>query len=352
MRLSLRWVVFLMLATLAGLQPLSLAWAQKEDEEPDYSVRLDLATTTLLAIEVAALKVTEFRGQTDGFGVIVAFDGLAQTDAELATAEAAVAASRAAVEASRATVEASKVTAERARGLFNANVSVSRQTVEAAERQLAADARQVTTDERQVMTDTAQLNLAQRKAVAQWGQALPLRNPADRAALLSRLSSGDEALVKVTFSNGALGNGTPASLKIDRVGPGTAPSWTSTRIWSAPADPTIPGRSFYALIDRARGLLAGERVIVSVPMGKMQQGVIVPSAAVLIASGEGWYYERETVMPVIPLAPFFIFNRKKLDLSQPTPAGYFVGGGDPKQLVVVEGAGLLLARETGTEEEE
>jgi hypothetical protein len=179
-----------------------------------------------------------------------------------------------------------------------------------------------------------------------------LRNPADRTALLARLSSGDEALVKVTFSNGAIGNGTPATLKIDRVGPGAGAGWTSTRIWSAPADPTIPGRSFYALIDRARGLLPGERVIVSIPMGKVQQGVIVPSDAVLIAVGEGWYYERETVTPVIPLAPFYIFNRKKLDLSQPTPDGYFVAGGDPKQLVVVEGAGLLLARETGTEEEE
>jgi len=58
------------------------------------------------------------------------------------------------------------------------------------------------------------------------------------------------------------------------------------------------------------------------------------------------------VMPVILLTPFYVFNRKMLDLSQPTPDGYFVAGGDSKQLVVVEGAGLLLARETGKEDDE
>ena len=63
-----------------AVQPLSQARAQEEDEEPDYSVRLDLATTALLGIEIAALKVAEFRGETRGFGVVLAFDGLAQTD--------------------------------------------------------------------------------------------------------------------------------------------------------------------------------------------------------------------------------------------------------------------------------
>jgi hypothetical protein len=34
------------------------------------------------------------------------------------------------------------------------------------------------------------------------------------------------------------------------------------------------------------------------------------------------------------------------------PEGYFVAGGDPKQLVVIEGRGTSPARETGTEEDE
>ena len=340
MRLSFRWPIFLSL-TLAVLvvQPFSVARAQEDDEEPDYSVRVDLATSTRLAIEVAPLKVAEFRAETRGYGSIIAFDSLAQTDADLATAESAV-------QASKAGLEASQTALERARGLFAANVSVSRQTVEAAERQVSADTRQVA-------ADNAQLALAQRKAISQWGQSLPLRNPADRTALLGQLTTGNVAIAKVTFSNGSVGNSIPTSLKIERVGPAEgATSWTSNRVWSAPADPTIPGQSFYALIDRARGLLPGERVIVTIPMGGVKQGVVIPSNAVVIAAAQGWYYERETVMPVIPLAPFYVYNRRMLDLSSPTSDGYFVAGGDSKQLVVVEGAGLLLARETGSDEDE
>jgi hypothetical protein len=244
------------------------------------------------------------------------------------------------------------VALERARGLFAANVSVSRQTVEAAQRQVDADMRQVDADMRQVAADAAQLSLAQRKAVATWGQNLPLRNPADRTAMLARMTAGDEVLARVTFSNGV--DETPTSLKIERVAAGQGGAgWTTNRVWNAPADPTVPGRSFFVLINGARGLLPGERLIASIPMGKaQQQGVIIPSAAVLIAAGQGWYYQRETVMPVIPLAPFYVFNRKMLDLSQPTTDGYFVAEGDPSQLVVVEGAGLILAKETGTEEDE
>ena len=345
------WLLAWMLGIVLGVQPLSLARAQDEDEEPDYSVRLDLATTLRLGIEVAPLSAGEFRGEVRGFGVVVGFDGLAQTDADLATAESALRASQAAVKTSEAAVETSKGALERARGLFAANVSVSRQTVEAAERQVAADTRQVDADMRQQAADAAQLSLAQRKAVATWGQNLPWRNTAERAQLLARLTAGDEVLARVTFSNGVAD--TPATLKIERVAAGQGGAgWTTNRVWSAPGDPTVPGRSFFVLINGARGLLPGERLIASIPMGKVQQGVVIPSAAVLIAAGQGWYYERETVMPVIPLAPFYVFNRKMLDLSQPTAEGYFLTGGDPKQLVVVEGAGLILARETGTEEDE
>jgi hypothetical protein len=41
-----------------------------------------------------------------------------------------------------------------------------------------------------------------------------------------------------------------------------------------------------------------------------------------------------------------------LDISQPTKEGYFVPDAMPGLVVVIEGAGLLLARETGSSEEE
>src|SRR5262249_34422447 len=151
----------------------------------------------------------------------------------------------------------------RARALFAAETSVSRQTVEAAERQASADA--------------AQLALAQRRSMSTWGQNLPWRNAADRGRLLVRLSSGDLALVRVTFPASAVGDETHKSLGVQRVDAGDkATSWTAATIWNPPADPTVPGRSFFALVDRARGLQPGERLLVFLPQQSVQDGAVIP----------------------------------------------------------------------------
>ncbi len=129
-------------------------------------------------------------------------------------------------------------------------------------------------------------------------------------------------------------------------------SWTAKTIWRAPADPTVPGLSFFALADHARGLLPGERLIVSVPGEHAQQGVVIPSSAMIVAEGTCWYYAVEIQPLIIPLAPLKNFTRMALDISMPTAEGYFLPAGDPGQEVVVEGAGLLLAKETGVEDDE
>jgi len=302
-----------------------LAYGQEEDEAPERNVTIDGPTVARLGIGFGKLEKAEFLAQTRGFGVVMGFDTVAQTDSELTTAEVAVAASNA--------------TLARARALFAANVSVSRQTVEAAERQVAADA--------------AQLALAQRKAVSVWGQSLPWRTPAERTALLSRLAAGDVALARVTLPTASVGDTMPKSLRFERVDAGQgAKGWKASTIWSAPADPTVPGRSFFALIEGAKGLGPGERLIVYLPMGVQQSGVVVPSSAVLIAESKAWYYTVERLQPAIPSAPIDRFNRVELDLSRPMDAGYFMADGQVGQEIVVVGAGLVLARETGTEEEE
>jgi hypothetical protein len=317
----------LALAGLALFASAVVAAAQEpdEDEAPERSVTLDTATVARLGISTAQVESAQFRAETNGYGVVMAFDALAQTDADLTTAETAT--------------QTSKAALMRARELYADQVSVSRQTVEAAERQAVADA--------------AQLALAQRRASAVWGQGSPLRTPQQRSTLLGRLAAGDVALVRVTFSSAAIGDGSPASLRMKRVdAPATANGWTATTIWGAPADPTVPGRSFFAIVERARGLSAGERLLVFLPDGRAQQGVVIPSAAVLIAEGQAWYYAAEILPLIIPMAPFVDFTRQTLDLGMPTPSGYFVPNGMPGQSVVVQGAGLLLARETGTVEDE
>jgi hypothetical protein len=320
----LRVIAFAGLAVFASA---TLAFSQEEDEDeaPDRAVTLDAATIARLSIATAPTMAAEYHEETNGFGIVIGFDALAQTDADLATAEAAV--------------DASKAALARARSLFDANTSVSRQTVEAAERQAAADA--------------AQLALAQRRSVTAWGPNVPWRNAAQRSALLMRLAAGELAFARVTFPGGAMIDTAPSSLKFERVNAGqSAKGWTATTIWNAPGDPTIPGRSFFALVQNARELLPGERLLVYLPTGPVQQGSIIPSSALILAEGAAWYYVAETVALIIPMAPLEDFTRHMLDISRPTPEGYFVPGATPGQRVVVDGAGLLLAKEMGVEEEE
>ena len=316
------------LGSLLLLASANLAASQEpadEDEPPDRSVTLDTATVARLGIVTAPLQTAQFRAETSGFGTVMAFDTLAQTDADLATAESAVAASQAAL--------------TRARGLFAADISVSRQTVEAAERQAAAD--------------TAQLTLIQRRAATVWGQGIPWNNAAQRSRIFAQLLAGDVALARVTFPASAVGERTPSPLRLQRVdAAANAGSWTAKTVWNAPADPTVPGRSFFVLIERARGLQPGERLMAYLLQGGAQQGAVVPSSSVLIAEGQAWYYAAEIIPLIIPMMPLEDFTRHMLDLSKPAPNGYFVTDVQPGQSVVVEGAGLLLAREIGTVEGE
>ncbi len=320
--------VCVMLACLLFLASPSVAVTQDEpdeDEAPDRSVTLDAATVARLGIVTAPLQAAQFRAETSGFGVVMAFDTLAQTDADLSTAEAAVQASQAAL--------------ARARGLFAADVSVSRQTVEAVDRQAAADA--------------AQLTLAQRRAVATWGQGLPLRNAAARSRLLARLLTGDVALARITFPTDVVGDATPTALRVQRVDAASdAISWAARIVGRAPADPAVPGRSFFALIERARGLQPGERLLVSLPQGGTQHGAVIPYSAVLIAEGQAWYYAAEIIPLIIPMAPLEDFTRHMIDIAHPTATGYFAADATPGQPAVVDGAGLLLAREIGPAEGE
>jgi hypothetical protein len=300
------------------------AYSQDEDEAPDRLVTLDASTVLRLGIVTAPIKAAEYRAETNGFGLVMAYDAMAQTYADLATAEA--------------TVQTSETARTRARQLFSADVSISRQTLEAAERQAVAD--------------RAQLSLAQRKAEAAWGQGAPWRSAADLSRLLTRLSAGDAALIRVTFS-GSVGATPPASFRIQRVAAGAEPDqWIAKTIWRAPADPTVPGVSFFALVEKARALLPGERLVVFLPGENTQQGAVIPADAMLIAEGSCWYYLSEDQSLIIPLAPLKNFTRVALDTSRPTAEGYFVKDAAAGQAVVVEGGGLLLARETGATEED
>jgi hypothetical protein len=278
-------------------------------------VKLDAPTQQRIGITTLVVQAVQHRAEVEGLGQVMGLDALAQTDAELTGAEAAVRSSEAAL--------------QRARGLYNAETSVSRQVLEAAERQAT--------------TDSVQLALARRKAIATWGRGAPWAAAPQRAALLARISAGTSAIVRATFPAdiGPSSGGAMSVAPLD--GAVTHLNLSTTSAWAAPADPAIPGRSYFLLVNGAQALAPGQRVRVLMPVGPSQPGVLVPASALVIAAGGTWLYVQEKSGA---------FIRRPLSVSQPLGEGYFTAAVHPGERVVVQGAGQLLARETGTETED
>jgi len=306
---------------VAGLLLLS-ACGKDADEKPEAKDKdADTAGVTLKAEEVQSLGLTvqpaasaQYQGQISGYGVVTALDAIAQTDSDFLTAQATAAQSQAA--------------AARARSLASGEeAAISREQLEAAQSRAAAD--------------QAALALARRKSEAAFGLNSPFRDPEARARAMGEFASGTAVLVRVTFP--ATGGEAPRRLIISRMG-ADAKSWTATTIWDAPADPSVPGRSFYAIL-RGSDLAQNERVTAAIPSGAPQAGAKIPAHAVVFGESEAWVYEQTGPRT---------FLRTQVDISRPMGDGYFVSNVKPGQKIVVDGAGLLLAHEVNpsTEAEE
>ncbi len=302
------WIGFAALMLLAACgKPAADKVAEKEAETPGLTLKAEEIKS--LGIATAPAHTASWRQQITGYGVVTALDAIAVNDAEVMTARAAAAQSQAA--------------AARARSLATGEeAAVSREVVETAQSKAAAD--------------QAALMLAQRKTDAAFGHNVPWHDAASRQTIMARLASGRSVLVRVTFPLGVLGNATPATLQIARLGVNPK-SWTTSTIWEAPADNTFPGRGFYALLDGS-DLAQNEHVTAAVPVGAAQAGVTVPAAALIYGDNEAWVY--------VQIRPE-TFLKTKIDIGKPLGDGYFVTDGiRAGQQIVTGGAGLLLARET------
>ena len=282
--------------------------ADKKEADKDEGPGITLTEEQIegLGLQTAKLTPASYRGQLAGYGMVMSFDTIAQSDADTTSAEAAAAQSQAA--------------AARARDLSTGeDAAVSRETYEAAAAKAA--------------TDAASVLLARRKADAAFGPDAPWRTPAQRTAILQRLQSGKSVLVKVTFPIGA--TVAPQRFNVARMG-ANGRSWPTGAVWNAPADAAIPGRSLFALVDGS-GLAQGERVIATIPVGAAVAGVLVPRSALVMGESDSWAYLKTGENTYV---------RSRIDTSRPDGDGYFVSQGfTPGQEVVTTGAGQLYARE-------
>jgi hypothetical protein len=297
-------VAALLLLSACGKTEAPAAAEKETAETPGITLKAEEVES--LGITVQPATAAQFSSRVGGYGVVTPLDTIAQADSEFLTAQAAAAQSQAA--------------AVRARSLSTGEeAAISREQLEVVQSKAAADA--------------AALALARRKTDAAFGLHSPWRDTASRQAVMGRLASGAAVLVRVTFP--ATGGAVPRTLEISRMG-ADGKSWISRTIWDAPADAAVPGRSFYALVDGS-DLAQNERVTAAIPTGATQTGAKIPAKALVFGESEAWVYVQTAA---------HTFLRTKVDISRPMGDGYFVNSVKPGDKVVVDGSGLLLARET------
>ena len=281
----------------------------------EQQLTLDKLQREKIGISTTAAAEANYAAESPGYGVVVGHEAIAVATAEVATAQAAVHQSRSAV--------------ARAKQLAGTPGAMPSETAELAERQAAAD--------------SAALTLGERRLTALLGQGAPVN--ARASTLLAELATGQVKLVRATFPLGALTGPLPRRLRLARLDAISARNWTSDLVWEAPADATIPGRSLFTAL-RSMDVGEGERLQVWASTGATVKGAVVAESALIQSNSAYWCYIEQ---------PAGSFTRTVVDTSRPVKGGYFVTEGlRPGAMIVTEGAGLLLARETNpsTEAEE
>jgi hypothetical protein len=300
---------------LVGLAVLGLAACQRTPptEEAPQDAAKGGEGVTLSAEQVQKLGVAtqpaqsfDYTPEITGYGVVIPHDSIATALAELTVAQAADAQSRA--------------VSERAQRLAGTSGALAADTVESATRQAASD--------------SAALELARRRLATVIGEGIP-DGIAAPTALLQDLGRGKVKLLRATFPLGEIAGEPPQSLRAARLDAGV--SWTVHQIWSAPADPALPGRSFFGLL-RLTDSGEGERLLVWAPGTQpAQRGVTIPAASVVISDGKYWCY--------VAQGPGH-YVRREVTTDKTVAGGYFVTAGIAAgEQVVTAQAALLLARE-------
>jgi hypothetical protein len=263
-----------------------------------------------LGLVTQPARSMEYVQQGNGYGVVIGHETIAQAVAELATA--------------RATALLSHSALKRAQQLSGTPGAMSADLEETAAQKAAVDATALTlTTER--LSSTLGMN--------------PPWQDRDQDPTLQGLARGKIKLLRATFPLGALSGGTPRSLRAAHLGVTQPDSgWKLNVVWDAPADASIPGRSYFALL-KGTDVGEGERLAVWAPVGEPVSGVVIPAAAAVMSEGKYWCYLQKKPGT---------FVRIEIDATKPTANGYFVSEGiSAGEPIVVTSAGQLLAKELG-----
>jgi hypothetical protein len=230
----------------------------------------------------------------------------------------------------RAAASNSATDYQRFKKLFEDDRNVSERVLQAAEAQWKTDQARLAAAEQAVA-------LVRDSIRSSWGEVLAgwATNPESPA--FQSLAEQRELLAQITLPQDlhAQAGKVPMSLAPISV-PGEARP--ARFISTAPqTDATLPGATYFYIVG-GQGLRVGMRVAGQLKLGgKMGEGVLVPSAAVVWHGGKAWAYVKEADD---------LFVRKEVSTSQELQNGWFDAShfeaGDE---IVVSGAQLLLSEE-------
>ncbi|MGO8856608.1 MAG: hypothetical protein ACLQO1_12985 [Steroidobacteraceae bacterium] len=266
---------------------------------------------TNLGIVVMPAAAAQHVRQIDGFGIVVGRDAVVQALTDIVAARAAARQSHAAL-----------ARMQRLAGTAGADSATARETAE-----------------RQTVADDAALDLAEAKASSALGQRSPWASGTGQP-LIQSLAAGRIKIIRISFPLGAFKTGAPLDLRLTRLdGQASDSTWRIPAIWAAPGDVSMPGRSYFAVVENS-DLNDGERLLISAAdtsSPAVQSGVFIPASALVVSGENYWCYTQRQSGA---------FARVAVDVSRPQAGGYFVADGiKPGDPVVTSGAGLLLARE-------
>jgi hypothetical protein len=280
------------------------------DDKKGAAVTLTPEQIKKLGLVTEAAKSAKYSREIPGFGVVMPHEPIATAVAELLAAQA--------------TARQVQSALARQRRLTGTLGAVSADILEGSIQQEAVG--------------MAQLHLSQQKLTALVGQDPPWADSDNTA--LGKLATGKLKLLRMTFPQDVVSEKMPWQVRAAHIGASEpANSWGTKKIWNAPADATVPGRSLFALLD-SRYAAEGERLQVWASTGEAEEGVVVPLAAILMHESKYWcYLEKEPGK----------FSRTEVDIDKPTAGGYVVLDRiAPGDKLVVSAASQLLAQETNS----
>jgi hypothetical protein len=271
-------------------------------------VTVDTETQKVMGLQVAVLSASQINPEMKGYGRVLDASPLAVLVTELSAAQSASNASEAELKRLK-TLAALDNTSERA--------------LQAAEAVAAHD--------------RAQAESAKQQLLAGWGTVIAGR--ADLPAFAQSLVSQDSALVEIFLPAGENLQSSPTGARLSTLVSDTK-SVEAQFISPAPmVDPQVQGQGFLFLLNpNLLRLAPGAAVTGFLKIsGEPLNGVVVPTDAVVHASGREWVYVQ---------TGDGAFTRTEILTDHPVNGGWFVSGViAPGQKMVVIGAQQLLSTE-------